>query len=88
MWALLVTDEFARSYRKLCGRNKTFKEAVDKKVVQIRTDPMRFKPLRKPLQGYRRVHVQGSFVLVYQVHKKAKVVRLQRLAHHEEAYGF
>ncbi len=87
-WHLEVSDHFARDYRKACGKNKKFRDEVNAKVDQIRADPLRFKPLRKPLQGLRRVHVMSSYVIVYEPVAKRRVVRLLRLAHHDEAYGY
>lgn len=86
-WALLVSAEFKRDYRKRCAKDRAFRDAVDKKVAQIREDPLRFKPLRKPLQGLRRVHVMGSFVIVFEPVEERQAIRLLRLAHHDEAYG-
>lgn len=87
MWALEVSDRFEADYRKLCARNKAFKEAVNKKVKQIQTQPLHYKPLRAPLQGVRRVHIQGSYVLLFEPLANRQVIRLLRLAHHDEAYG-
>ncbi len=87
-WSLAVSPEFERDYRKLCGRNTAFRGAVEKKVAQILLDPLRYKPLRAPLQGVRRVHVGGSFVLLFEPDSKRSVVKLLRSAHHDDAYGF
>ena len=61
-------------------------EALDKKIAQILESPHRFKPLRKPLHGLRRVHVDGSFVLVYSVDEDRKVVTIWDYAHHDRVY--
>jgi YafQ family addiction module toxin component len=86
-WGLEVSPEFERDYRKLCGRNAAFKHAVDPKVNQILENPLHYKPLRQPLQGIRRAHVGGSFVLMFEPIRRRQTVRLLRLAHHDEAYG-
>jgi YafQ family addiction module toxin component len=86
-WELEVSPEFERDYRKLCGRNPAFRHAVDSKVSQILENPLHYKPLRAPLQGVRRVHVGGSFVLMFEPIQGHHTVRLLRLAHHDEAYG-
>jgi addiction module RelE/StbE family toxin len=87
-WRLEVSPEFERDYRRLCAKNASFRGAVDKKVAQILDHPLHYKPLRAPLQGVRRVHVGGSFVLLFEPDAKRSVIRLLRLAHHDEAYGF
>jgi mRNA-degrading endonuclease RelE of RelBE toxin-antitoxin system len=86
-WELEISPEFERDYRKLCGRNAAFKHAVGSKVSQNLENPLRYKPLRAPLQGVRRVHVGGSYVLMFEPNQGRQAVRLLRLAHHDEAYG-
>lgn len=85
-WSLEVSPEFEDDYRGLCGRDTGLRRRVDKKVAQIVVSPQHYKPLRAPLQGVRRVHI-GPFVLLYEPDEARKVVRLLRLAHHDEAYG-
>ncbi len=86
-WNLEVATEFEQDYRKLCGRNAGPRRAVDAKVAQLREAPRHDKPLRAPLQGVRRVHVGGAFVLLFEPDVGRTTVRLLRLAHHDEAYG-
>ena len=86
-WELEVSPEFERDYRKLCSRNAAFKRVLDAKVNQLRENPLDYKPLRAPLQGVRRVHVGGSFVLLFEPFIADNTIRLPRLAHHDEAYG-
>lgn len=85
-WTLEVSPEFERDYRKLCSKNASFRTAVDKKVGQVLAQPLHDKPLRAPLQGLRRVHVASAFVLLFEADERRRVVRLLRLAHHDEAY--
>ncbi|MHB1867261.1 MAG: type II toxin-antitoxin system RelE family toxin [Thermoplasmata archaeon] len=87
IWELEVSPEFERDYRKLCGRNAGLRRAVEAKIAQLRQAPLHYKPLRPPLSGVRRVHVGGSFVLLFEPDVGHAVVRLLRLAHHDEAYG-
>ena len=85
-WSLEVSPEFEEDYRRLCGRNAGLRRSVEKKVDQIVARPLHYKPLRAPLQGVRRVHI-GPFVLLFEHDERREVVRLLRLAHHDEAYG-
>lgn len=87
-WALEFSNRFVEDYRKLCGRNKGLRTAVDKKVEQIREKAEHYKPLRQPLHGVRRAHVLGSYVLLFEEHPASGSIRFLRLAHHDEAYGF
>ena len=86
-WTFEVSEEFARDYRKHCRKNEGFRRAVDSKIAEILQDPTRYKPLRAPLQGMRRVHIAGSYVMVFEPHVARGSVRFLRLAHHDEAYG-
>ena len=85
-WSLEVSPEFEDDYRRLCGRDAGLRRAVDRKVAQIVAKPLHYKPLRAPLGGVRRVHI-GPFVLQFEPDEAREVVRLLRLAHHDEAYG-
>jgi YafQ family addiction module toxin component len=87
IWAFEVSEEFEKDYRKTCRRNAGFRRAVDAKIEQILQDPLHFKPLRAPMQGLRRVHVGGSYVIVFEPDEPRSTVRFLRLAHHDEAYG-
>ena len=87
IWKLEVSTEFEQDYRKLCGRNSGLRRAVDAKVAGLLEAPLHYKPLWAPLQGVRRVHVGGSFVLLFEPDVGRSTVRLLRLAHHDEAYG-
>ena len=86
-WSLEVAPEFGRDYRKLGARNAGLRRAVDRKIAQILLAPLHYKPLRAPLHGVRRVHVGGSFVLLFEADEARRAVRMLRLAHHDEAYG-
>lgn len=66
------------------------KENLKKKINQIAEilefNPNHFKPLKKPMQGYYRVHVNNSFVLIFTIDHKSKTVDFIRYAPHDEAY--
>lgn len=86
-WSLEISPQFELDYRKLCAKNAALLRAVDKKVAQILLQPARYKPLRAPLAGVRRLHVASSFVILFEAAERTQAMRLLRLAHHEEAYG-
>lgn len=85
-----VSQEFQEDYRKFCSKNSSFKKAVDSKISQIceilELNPNHFKPLRGPLAGVRRIHIESSFVLLFEVVARERIVRLLRLEHHDKAY--
>ena len=72
-------------FKKLRKKDPAQFEALSKKVNKILENPQQFKPLRRPMQHMRRVHV-GSFVLIYDVDETRKVITLRRYQHHDSVY--
>lgn len=84
---LLDYDErFGEEIKKHTKKNKTLEVALEKTINKILENPERFKPMKFPLQGARRVHVLGSFVLIYTIDKKENTVKLIKFDHHDDAY--
>ena len=86
MYRLAIKEGLDKKFKKLQKKDKDLIRLIDNKVQDILIDPYRFKPLRKPLQNKRRVHVGGSFVLVYEINEKEKVVTLFDFDHHDNVY--
>ena len=86
MYKLAVKESLDKKFKKLQKRDKEMIRLIDNKVQDILKDPQRFKPLRKPLQNKRRVHVGSSFVLVYEINEKEKIVTLCDFDHHDNIY--
>lgn len=85
-FALEVAASCQESLRKSTRRNRPLQKALERKIEQILANPFHFKPLRAPLHNQRRVHIGGSFVLIYEVDLPRRVVKLLKFAHHDEAY--
>jgi YafQ family addiction module toxin component len=86
MYLLEVSRHLDRILRRLARKDPIAHKAIEKKTAQILEDPFRFKPLSAPMQGKRRVHVMGSFVLVYSVDEKRNAVILEDYDHHDRIY--
>ncbi len=86
MYQLAIKESLDKKFKKLQKKDKTMLHLIDSKVKDILDDPRRFKPLRKPLQNKRRVHISGSFVLVYEIDEKEKLVTLLDFDHHDNIY--
>ncbi len=86
MYSLLVMPKLAKELEKLARKDKAAADAFNKKVNEVLQNPYHYKPLMAPLQGYRRVHVMGCFVLIYSIDEKTISVVLHKFAHHDEAY--
>lgn len=73
-------------FLKLVKRNPKQMEIILKKIEQILENPYRFKPLRSDMKGYREVHVDKHFVLVYSIDEERKVVIIKDYDHHENIF--
>ncbi len=86
MYSLTIKESLDKKFKKLQRKDKELLRLIDRKVQDFLADPHRFKPLRKPLQNKRRVHLRGSYVLVYEVNEREKIVTLMDLDHHGNIY--
>ncbi|MBA7696242.1 hypothetical protein ES703_104885 [subsurface metagenome] len=86
MYKLAVKESLDKKFKRLRKKDKEMLRFINRKVQDILEDPYRFKTLRKPLQNKRRVHVGGSFVLIYEINEKEKIVTLFDFDHHDNIY--
>ena len=85
-YSLVISEELRKKFSKLAKKNKKQILIIHKKVEEIRENPYHFKPLRGDMHGSRRVHIDKSFVLTYEVNEEDKVVRLLDYDHHDNIY--
>ena len=85
MYKIKVRKEVERVLKKLAKKDKISSIYISKKVKEIQENPYRFKSLRKPLQGFWRVHI-GNYVLVYSIDEQNKIVTIERYKHHDGVY--
>ncbi len=86
MYNLEVRESVDRVFQKLFKKDKVSFEYISKKIEEIRENPLHFKPLRKPMQNFRRVHI-GSFVLIYSINENTKTVIIEKYEHHDKVYN-
>jgi len=86
VYRLAIKEKLDGKFKKLQRKNKEMLRLIERKVQDILEDPYRYKPLRKPLQNKRRVHIRGSFVLIYEVNEEEKMVTLFDFDHHDNVY--
>ncbi len=86
MYKLAVKETLDKKFKKLQKKDKEMLQLISRKVQDILEDPFRFKPLRKPLQNKRRVHIGGSFVLIYEINEEGRIVTLLDFDHHDNVY--
>jgi len=85
-YSLEVTENFSKQYNKLIKKNKQLQLSLEKKVLFLQDNPSSSKSLTYPMQGNRRVHICGCFVLIFEVDENKKIIILKRIMHHDQAY--
>ena len=83
-YALVLSPLFVRVLKSLKRKNGDVLKELDRSVEKILREPTLGKPLRNTLRNYRRVHVGGSFVLLYEI--LGDEVRLLDFDHHDRVY--
>lgn len=86
MWHLEIREELAKKFNKIAKKDIEQAKAIANKIRQIQENPLRFKPLRAPMQGKRRVHVLKSFVLIFSADERKQTVILEAYEHHDNVY--
>jgi YafQ family addiction module toxin component len=85
-YALEIFEAADRKFGKMRKRERKTLEAIDKKIEEILQNPHRFKPLGGRMHGIRRVHIESSFVLTYDIDEGRKAVRILDFGHHDDVY--
>lgn len=82
-----ISDELDKKFSKLAKKDRKQLMIIHKKVEEIRSNPYHYKPLKGDMKGSRRVHIDKSFVLTYEIDKAHKIIRLLDYDHHDFIYG-
>lgn len=86
MYSLLLRRSVERIFRKLARRNPRQLRAIQTKLEEVLENPHRYKNLRAPLQHLRRIHIEGSYVLVYSIDEESKAVVVEDYDHQDRIY--
>ncbi len=86
MYSIDIKPEVDRIFSKLSKKNPKQLKIIFKKIEQISGNPYHFKPLRGDMHGARRVHIDKSFVLTYEVNEKTKRILILDYDHHDKIY--
>jgi mRNA interferase RelE/StbE/toxin YoeB len=81
-----ISERLDKKFDKLAKKNKKQLSIIHKKTEEIRENPHHYKPLGGDKKGTRRVHIDKSFVLTYDIDEKNKVIRLLDYDHHDNIY--
>jgi YafQ family addiction module toxin component len=80
------SKEMERILEKLYRRNRKQFDIITDKIKEIRENPYHYKPLRHDMKGFRRVHIDKSFVLVFKIMEETKTVKIEDFDHHDNIY--
>lgn len=86
----VLSEKLKKVLEKLSTRDKVLAVAINKKIKQICSCNEEvidyYKNLRYDLSGYKRVHVERSFVLLFKVDFEKKRVLFVDIDHHDNIY--
>lgn len=89
MYDIDVQPKFQKKVKKVKDKQK--RENIWNKMediaITLEDNPDHYKNLHPPLQEYKRVHVNGSFVMIFIVDEKNKIVTFHNYAHHDDIYN-
>jgi YafQ family addiction module toxin component len=85
-YTLDISDQLDKQFTKLRKKDKKQLEVIDKKIQEIVKNPYHFKPLRGDMHGARRVHIGKSYVLIFEIDEKQRIIRLLDFNHHDVIY--
>ena len=73
--------------QKLAKKNQKQLLIIEKKIEGIIENPQHYKNLQAPLQHWKRVHIDRSFVLVFSVDETTKIIIFEDYDHHDNIYS-
>ena len=83
-YALTFSPNFERVTIRLKKKNPSLIQELTSRFPKLARVPELGKPLRHGLRNYRRMHIDGSFVLLYEIREHD--VYLIDLDHHDRIY--
>ncbi len=87
MHSLEISERADRIFRKMSKKQRFTLQIIDSKIREILANPYHHKPLSGEMHGERRVHIESSFVLTYEIDEARKTVRVLNYEHHDKVYG-
>jgi len=81
-----IKPKLEKKLKKIEKKDPVMFKAARDKIEEIIKNPRHYKPLRYNMKGLRRVHLEKSFVLVFEIDEEAEMVRFLDLGHHDEIY--
>ena len=86
MYTIAIKPNVDKIFTKLKKKNPKQLLIIFKKIEQIVENPYHFKPLKGDMHGARRVHIDKSFILIYEIDEKNNIIRILDYDHHDRIY--
>ena len=85
-----LSDNLKATVRVLLKKDKARVIILNKKIKEVISCNEKtiehYKNLMYGLSGYKRVHIDKSFVLIFKIFKEKKYILFERLDHHDRIY--
>lgn len=88
MYFIDVQPKFKKKVNKVKDKKKrkNIWNKMEEVATTLENNPNHYKNLHPPLQEYKRVHVNGSYVMLFIVDGKNRQVIFHNYAHHDDIY--
>ena len=80
------SEKVYKIFKRLGKKNKKQLEIINKKIKEISENPYHYKSLKGDMKGSKRVHIDKSFVLVYEIGEENKIIKFLDYDHHNKIY--
>lgn len=87
MYNLRIRKTVEKIFHKIAKKNPAQLEMINKKIKDIRKNPLRYKNLKSPLNHLKRVHIDKSFVLVFSIDESDRIITIEDFDHHDNIYS-
>lgn len=89
MYDLYIKPTADRIFKRLVRKDKKQMAIILKKLKEVRENPRHgYKHLRKPLEDFNRVHIDGNFVLIFSIDHAEQSVTVYYYGHHDSVYNW
>ncbi len=85
-YSIILSNKVDKVFFKLVKKDREQYYAAVKKIKEIKENPQHYKNLHPPLAHLKRVHIMKSFVLIFSVDEKNKIITLEDYEHHDKIY--
>lgn len=88
-YTICIKPTFKKNVKKIKGEKE--KENIINKMNEIKqtvssNNENHYKNLKKPLQKFKRVNVNTSFVMIFEIDSEKKIITFYNYEHHDKIY--